>query len=130
MACRPAGEGDPSGEGMKIVIVGPCASGTTTLAESLRRAGYDAHPCAQEHSYVPDMWRMSRPDVLIYLDATMETIRRRREVNWGEERLAAERERLAHAREHCDLYLATDDLTREAVFERVEAFLKDVRGVG
>jgi hypothetical protein len=115
---------------VKIVIVGPCASGTTTLAEGLRGAGYDAHPCAQEHSYVPDMWRMSRPDVLIYLDATMETIRRRRDVSWGEEQLAAEQGRLAHALEHCDLYLATDDLTREEVFWRVEAFLKNVQGVG
>jgi len=110
---------------MKIVIVGPCASGTTTLAENLRRAGYDAHACAQEHSYVPDMWRMSRPDVLIYLDAAMDTIRRRRDVSWGEERLAAEKERLAHAREHCNLYLPTDDLTREAVFQRARQFLEE-----
>jgi cytidylate kinase len=110
---------------MKIVIVGPCASGTTTLAENLRRVGYDAHACAQEHSYVPDMWRMSRPDVLIYLDATMDTIRRRRDVSWGEERLAAEKERLAHARGHCNLYLPTDDLTREAVFQRARQFLEE-----
>ena len=110
---------------MKIVIVGPCASGTTTLAENLRRAGYDAHACAQEHSYVPDMWRMSRPDVLIYLDATMDTIRRRRDVSWGEERLAAEKERLAHAREHCNLSLPTDDLSREAVFQRARQFLEE-----
>jgi hypothetical protein len=109
---------------MKIVIVGPCASGTTTLAENLRRAGYEAHPCAQEHSYVPDMWRMSQPDVLVYLDATMDTIRRRRDVSWGEEHLAAENERLAHAREHCDLYLPTDELSRDEVLLRVEQFLK------
>jgi cytidylate kinase len=88
---------------VRVVIVGPCASGTTTLAEGLRRAGYDAHPCAQEHSYVPDMWRMSQPDVLIYLDATMETIKRRRDVRWSKQHLAAETARLAHARQHCDL---------------------------
>jgi hypothetical protein len=108
---------------VKIVIVGPCAAGTTTLAEGLRRLGYDTHPCAQEHSYVPDMWRMSSPDVLIYLDATMETIRRRRKVSWDERHLEAERGRLAHARQHCDLYLPTDDLSREQVLERVRAFL-------
>jgi deoxyadenosine/deoxycytidine kinase len=109
---------------MRIVIVGPCASGTTTLADNLRAAGYDAHACAQEHSYVPDMWRMSQPDVLIYLDANMETIKRRREVRWSEERLAAEKRRLAHARQNCHLYLATDELTREEVLEKVELFLE------
>ena len=105
------------------MIVGPCASGTTTLSQNLRQRGYDAHPCAQEHSYVPDMWRMSEPDVLVYLDATMETIRRRREVSWGEAHLAEENARLAHAREHCDLYIATDELTPEQVVRRVEGFL-------
>ena len=115
---------------MKIVIVGPCAAGTTTLAEGLRELGYDAHACAQEHSYVPDMWRMSGPDVLIYLDVTMETIRRRREVSWDERHLEAERVRLAHARQHCDLYLPTDDLSREQVLERVRQLLErgPVRG--
>jgi hypothetical protein len=108
---------------VRVVIVGPCASGTTTLAEGLRRAGYDAHPCAQEHSYVPDMWRMSQPDVLIYHDATMETIKRRRDVRWSKQHLAAETARLAHARQHCDLYVATDELTREQVLERVKCFL-------
>lgn len=111
---------------MKIVIVGPCAAGTTTLATGLTKLGYDAHPCAQEHSYVPDMWRMSGPDVLIYLDATMETIRRRREVSWGERHLAAEHRRLAHARQHCDLYLSTDDCTREQVLSRARQFLERV----
>ena len=109
---------------MKIVVVGPCAAGTSTLAENLRRLGYDAHPPAQEHSYVPEMWRMTNPDVLIYLDATMDTIRRRREVSWGEEHLAAENRRLIHAREHCDLYVATDDLSIEQVLERALEFLR------
>lgn len=109
---------------MKIVIVGPCASGTSTLAGKLRAAGYDAHACAQEHSYVPDMWRMSHPDVLIYLDARLDTIRRRRQVSWGEEHLRAEQARLAHARRHADLYLATDELTAEEVFQSVLRFLE------
>jgi hypothetical protein len=69
------------------------------------------------------MWRMTRPDVLIYLDATMETIRRRRDVSWGPDHLAAENERLAHARDHCDLYVATDDLSIEQVRRRALEFL-------
>jgi GTPase SAR1 family protein len=109
---------------VKIVVVGPCASGKTTLADNLRRLGYDAHPCAQEHSYVPDMWRMTDPDVLLYLDARLETIHRRREVSWGEEQLATENRRLAHAREHCDLSIATDELTIEQVRDRAVDFLR------
>ncbi len=112
---------------MKIVIVGPCASGTSTLAGKLREAGFDAHACAQEHSYVPDMWRMSQPDVLIYLDARLETIRRRRAVSWGDEHLRVEQARLAHARQHADLYLPTDDLSAEEVFQTVLRFLTSHR---
>src|SRR6266516_1289708 len=104
---------------LRIVVVGPCAAGTTTLTEKLRRAGLDAHACAQEHSYVPDMWRMSHPDVLIYLDVSMATIRQRREVSWGKDHLAAEKTRLAHARQNCHCYLPTDDLTAEEVYALV-----------
>lgn len=110
---------------MKIVIVGPCAAGTTTLSHALRRAGYDAHACAQEHSYVPDMWRMTQPDVLIYLDAGMETIRRRRSVAWDEAHLAAENARLTHARQHCDLYVPTDGLNRRQVLALARRFLEE-----
>ena len=109
---------------MKIVIVGPCASGTSTLADRLRAASFDAHPSAQEHSYVPDMWRMTNPDLLIYLDATMETIRRRRDVSWDDQHLARERARLRHARQHCDLYIPTDNLTVDEVFERARQFIE------
>jgi hypothetical protein len=115
--------GRPARPRPRIVIVGPCASGTSTLAAGLRAAGYEAHPCAQEHSYVADMWRMSGPDLLIYLDATMDTIRRRRDVSWGDSYLAAENQRLAHARLHCDLYIATDDLSIEAVRQRALDYL-------
>jgi hypothetical protein len=66
---------------------------------------------------------MSQPDVLVYLDATMETIKRRRDVRWSKQHLAAETARLAHARQHCDLYVATDELTREQALERVKCFL-------
>jgi deoxyadenosine/deoxycytidine kinase len=115
---------------MKIVIVGPCAAGTTTLAQNLRALGYDAHPSAQEHSYVPEMWRMTHPDVLIYLDASMAAILRRRDVAWGEAHLATENQRLAHARQHCDLYIATDDLSIEQVLERTVEFLRGREGEG
>ena len=109
----------------RIAIVGPCASGKTTLAKRLRALGYDVHEPAQEHSGVPDMWqRITRPDVLIYLDAGLETIARRRRIDWGQNYLDELNRRLRHARRHADLYLPTDGLTPEQVFLRVRQFLE------
>jgi len=111
-------------EGPRVVIVGPDAAGKSELAARLRTLGYNAHACAQEHSYVPDMWRrLARPDFLVYLDARLETIARRRAIDWGQERLDALNARLAHARAHCDLYLPTDNLTLPEVVDRVQAAL-------
>lgn len=110
----------------RIVVVGPCASGKSTLVANLRPRGYDVRSCVQEHSYMPDLWRrFSKADVLIFLDAGLPTIAQRQQrSDWTQERLDVQQQRLAHARDHCDLYLATDVLTREEVAETVEAFLK------
>lgn len=110
----------------RIVVVGVCASGKTELVERLRAHGYDAHQCAQEHSYVPTMWQqIARPDVLIYLEASRETISRRLERDFSEQDWQEQRRRLAHAAEHADLIICTDDLTPAEVCERVMGFLRD-----
>lgn len=118
--------GEVSRSCSRIVVVGPCAAGKSTLVANLRSKGYDVRSCVQEHSYMPDLWqRFSEADVLIYLDAQLPTIaRRQRRSDWAQERLDVQRERLAHAREHCDFYLATDSLTRGEVAKRVERFLR------
>ncbi len=111
-------------EGPRVVVVGPDAAGKSTLVARLRSLGYNAHSCAQDHSYVPDMWRqVRRPDFLVFLDAELETIAQRRAIDWGQERLDVLRSRLAHARAHCDLYLPTDDLTPFEVVDRVRTAL-------
>ena len=70
------------------------------------------------------MWRrLSRPHFLIFLDASLETIARRRAIAWGQDRLDALQGRLAHARQHCDLYVDTDEMTPEEVTEYVERAL-------
>ena len=80
---------------------------------------------AQEHSYVPDMWdQIVHPEVLIYLDADDETLRRRRS-GLSDEYLARERERLQHAREHADLVIDTSDLTPDEVLDRTRTWLKE-----
>lgn len=109
----------------RIALVGPCASGKSTLGRFLRAAGYEVRQPAQEHSYVPHMWqRLSRPDILIYLDLDLPALMRRLPTNHGgPERLAEQRRRLAHARAHCDFYLDTSHLTPEEVRAQVLAFL-------
>jgi hypothetical protein len=67
-----------------------------------------------------------RADVLIYLDAELETIaRRQNRTDWTMTRLNAQHRRLADARAHCDFYLKTDDLTRRQVAMAVDAFLRE-----
>ena len=66
---------------------------------------------------------ISRPDVLIYLDASEEVIYRRGERHYVLGYVEEQRHRLAHARAHCDFYLMTDDLSAAEVLARAAAFL-------
>ena len=54
---------------------------------------------------MPAMWRTTEPDLLVFLDAEPETLRRRGETGLDDAALAEQRAHLADAREHCDLYL-------------------------
>jgi hypothetical protein len=117
---------------MRIKVVGPCASGKSTLAAGLRQAGYDACSAAQDHSYVPDMWRrLNPPDVLIYLDVTLAEAHRRGRsgAGWDQAYLDTEHERLSHARAHCDFYLLTDGLTEIEVRDRVLEFIQQAADI-
>jgi hypothetical protein len=111
----------------QVLIVGVCSSGKSTLARALKERGYRVRTCAQEHSYVPHLWQLSKPDLLIYLDASLHTIRRRRHVRWNQSMLDEEHRRLAHAREHSDLYIPTDGLLPEDVASRVLTHLNNTR---
>ena len=108
---------------MKISVVGVCASGKTTLVRGLKALGYDAYVVAQEHSCVKTLWQKRHPDLLILLDATLQTIRNRRQVSWGEERLAVQRDRLSHARQYADLFLPTDSFTASEVISQTVAYI-------
>ena len=110
---------------LKISIVGPCAAGKSTLRQALHTAGYPhvRHP-AQEHSYVPDMWRkLTAPDVLIFLDVDEPTVQQRRPQGLATGRWAIQQHRLAHARQHAHFYLDTSPLLPEQVAQQVLAFL-------
>jgi len=109
----------------RVVVVGVCASGKSSLVRALVAWGFEARSCAQEHSYVPDMWqRLARPQALIFLDAREATVRNRLRSNPSDAQIAAQRERLAHARAHCDLYLPTDSLSPADVAMQVIAWLQ------
>jgi len=115
---------------MRVKVVGPCASGKSILAAELRKLGYQASSAAQDHSYVPDMWqRLNPPDLLIYLDVDLAAVHRRgrKGTGWDQDYLDEQHHRLRHAREHCDLYLQTSDLTEDEVLTRAVAFLKSRR---
>lgn len=109
----------------RVVIVGVCGSGKTVLADALVQRGYQAQAMAQEHSFVPGMWRAhGQPNVLIYLDATAETANRRLgRQDWTPEAIAEQHRRLADARACCDLYVDTDHLSEAEVLAQVVAFL-------
>lgn len=107
----------------RVAIVGPCAAGKTTLVSNLRALGYDAHAPAQEHSYVPYLWQLGEPDVLLFLDATREAVSVRRRTDWPQTIHEAQQGRLAHARAHADLYLDGSTLTPDEVAEHVARFL-------
>ena len=113
---------------MRVVVVGPCGAGKSTLVASLRDRGYEARECVQEHSYVPSMWRrISRPDVLVYLDVSLSNIEQRKpRSDWTQKILDEQKRRLAHAREFCDLYVQTDDLAAREVLSRVLESLNEL----
>jgi guanylate kinase len=107
-----------------VGIVGPCAAGKTTLVARLREKGIEVRHIAQEHSYVPDMWqRLSKPDVLIFLDVTYHTSLERRKLNWTENEYNEQQRRLGHARQNANLIIKTDDMTADEVEETILVFL-------
>jgi hypothetical protein len=109
---------------MRVMIVGVCSSGKTTLEQGLKSVGYDALTCAQEHSYVPSLWQSGMPDLLICLDASLQTLRSRGELALDDGDLAMQRQALAHARQHADLFLKTDHLNAEEVLRKARRFVE------
>jgi len=103
-----------------VAIVGPCASGKSTLGQALKARGLSVRQVAQEHSYVPRMWQLlTNPDYLVFLDASFEVCTRRKNLTWSEWEYEEEHRRLSHARQFCDLYLMTDRLSPEQVLQAV-----------
>jgi deoxyadenosine/deoxycytidine kinase len=109
-----------------VGVVGPCASGKSTLISALKQEAIEFRHIAQEHSYVQNMWKqLTNPDVLIFLDASYEVTCQRRRLNWTEAEYAEQHRRLAHARQHADLYILTDHLSALEVQAKISSFLNE-----
>lgn len=109
----------------RVVVVGPCASGKTTLVAALRAHGFDASVSAQEHSAVPSLWQRTEPDVLIALLVNIEAVRERRDASWPSWLHDVQEGRLANAQDAADLVIDTSDLEASDVAERAIQFLAD-----
>lgn len=113
-----------------VAVVGPCGAGKTALVTALRRQGMQAREVAQEHSFVPAMWRrIADPDLLIYLDVSRQEAERRKGRELPPAYWQQLIDRLAHARAHADLLIETDDLALNTILAQVLSFLETYGGV-
>ena len=125
---RPSGWSEGGAELPRVAVVGPCASGKSTLVEALRGRGFDAHAIGQEHSGVPYLWQLGEPDLLIFLDVDIASTSLRRDAVWPDDLYAAQQARLANARQHANFYVDTSPLAAHDVAERVTRFLASRTG--
>lgn len=65
------------------------------------------------------MWRtINPPDLLIYLDASYETCSQRKQLNWTRDEYLEQVDRLADARQRCDFYIDSDELSIDETAQR------------
>ena len=109
----------------RISVVGPCASGKSTVVRALRMHGYDAHVTSQEHSAIPTLWSRQDPSVLIALQADLESVRlRRRNPRWSRAVWQAQQDRLADAFAHADYLADTSNLNANQVVRDLLDYLE------
>lgn len=109
-----------------IVIVGPCASGKTTLARNLNTIGYNARVSGQEHSEIRMLWQRIGADIVIALRIDLDTLRMRRGASWPESLYETQLRRLSSAYAAADLILDTVALSEEEALRVTVAFLESI----
>jgi hypothetical protein len=71
------------------------------------------------------MWqRLTKPDLLIFLQASCTAGAQRRKLSWTEAEWQEQQHRLEHARQHADLLVDTDGLDSGQVLSAVLTFLQ------
>jgi deoxyadenosine/deoxycytidine kinase len=118
---------DPPDNSLPLIgIVGPCGAGKTTLAGALARKGWNARAIGQEHSYVKDMWqRLTRPDVLIFLQVSWKVGGERRSMNWSMDEWKEQQSRLSHALNNANFSLDTTNLNKDEVLLKCLKYLRN-----
>ena len=115
---------EPPSKSPLIGVVGPCGSGKSTLIAGLEKHGYACRHIAQEHSYVPAMWQIiTKPDILIFLQASFPVSTARRKLNWQLKDYEEQSRRLSHARAHAHIIIDTDNLTPDQVLQSALDYL-------
>lgn len=112
----------------RVVVIGPCASGKTSLTTRLQKLGYDARACGQEHSEISELWRHLHPDVLIGLHIDLETLRKRRSATWSDRIYGRQIDRLRSGFERADLVVECDSIDQETVVRQVIRWLEEHPG--
>jgi hypothetical protein len=109
-----------------IGVVGPCASGKSTLVSRLHLDGIEARHIAQEHSYVAEMWlKLTNPKILVFLDVSFPVTLIRRHLDfWIESDYTEQQYRLRHARQHASLYIHTDPLNPDEIYLQVTRYIE------
>lgn len=120
---QPEHSGSTPADGRRIVVVGPCASGKSTLTNRLRELGFDARVCGQEHSAIRHFWRRLQPDLLVALDVDLRTLRMRRHATWPERLYRVQRDRLESAFRSADLSIDSSVVSAASAVEEVLAWI-------
>ncbi len=110
----------------RVVVIGPCAAGKSTLVDSLRGLGYDAVVSGQEHSDIPMLWRRARPSVLIALMVDPRETSRRRGRPWPEALHDRQRERLRAAFAEATVVIDTSAMTPMSVLAATTRILREI----
>ncbi len=108
----------------RIVIVGHCASGKSTLVDALRERGFDAYISAQEHSEIAMLWAHQHPDIVIALSVSAQGVRTRRTPSWPDWLHNTQTRRLGAAFAAADLMVNTDQLDQQDVLLLVLTYLE------
>jgi len=116
----------PPSTKLRVVVVGPCASGKTTLTERLIAAGFDAFVCSQEHSEIATLWRHLGPEAMVALDVDLATLRQRRGGDWPETIYREQRRRLADAWAAADIIVDTSNTSADETFARAVTALETI----
>lgn len=111
--------------GHEIVVVGPCASGKSTLAVGLIGLGYRARVVGQEHSEIERLWQRHDPAVVIGLQASLETVRNRRGHDWSASVYAHQQRRLVPAMAAAAVVIDTGEVSAIATLAAAAAAIRE-----